>query len=393
MKLSLHKQKENLVYLIFWLGVFAAPVFTAYVRGISSHQGQMPWVEVFELWKLACLFLLLFLIHNFLIAPLLVYRNKKKTYFAMITLLTAVFVLIQCQRPGPTRLPLHGEPIDQAKMIPPTDSLGYPMADFPQYPDFNHQPPPDKGHLPSHHGKRPIDIGFNDFMGVFLLLSLLGLNLGIKLYFKNNEDKKTLQTLQKKNLEQQLEYLKCQINPHFLMNTLNNIHALVDIDPERAKEMIVIMSRLMRHMLYEGSKSKIPLQHEVDFLQNYTELMRIRYTDHVDITLELPDRLPDAQIPPLLFITFVENAFKHGVSYRQQSFIRISLRAEEQRLHFLCTNSKRKDLGQCQTKNIHGGMGLNNILQRLTLLYGSDYQLEMNDGPDTYDVHLCLPLS
>ncbi len=393
MKLSLHKQKENLVYLIFWLGVFAAPVFTAYVRGISSHQGQMPWVEVFELWKLACLFLLLFLIHNFLIAPLLVYRNKKKTYFAMITLLTAVFVLIQCQRPGPTRLPLHGEPIDQAKMIPPTDSLGYPMADFPQYPDFNHQPPTDKGHLPSHHGKRPIDIGFNDFMGVFLLLSLLGLNLGIKLYFKNNEDKKTLQTLQKKNLEQQLEYLKCQINPHFLMNTLNNIHALVDIDPERAKEMIVIMSRLMRHMLYEGSKSKIPLQHEVDFLQNYTELMRIRYTDHVDITLELPDRLPDAQIPPLLFITFVENAFKHGVSYRQQSFIRISLRAEEQRLHFLCTNSKRKDLGQCQTKNIHGGMGLNNILQRLTLLYGSDYQLEMNDGPDTYDVHLCLPLS
>ena len=393
MKLSPHKQKENLVYLIFWLGVFAAPVFTAYVRGISSHQGQMPWVEVFELWKLACLFLLLFLIHNFLIAPLLVYRNKKKTYFAMITLLTAVFVLIQCQRPGPTRLPLHGEPIDQAKMIPPTDSLGYPMADFPQYPDFNHQPPPDKGHLPSHHGKRPIDIGFNDFMGVFLLLSLLGLNLGIKLYFKNNEDKKTLQTLQKKNLEQQLEYLKCQINPHFLMNTLNNIHALVDIDPERAKEMIVIMSRLMRHMLYEGSKSKIPLQHEVDFLQNYTELMRIRYTDHVDITLELPDRLPDAQIPPLLFITFVENAFKHGVSYRQQSFIRISLRAEEQRLHFLCTNSKRKDLGQCQTKNIHGGMGLNNILQRLTLLYGSDYQLEMNDGQDTYDVHLCLPLS
>ena len=393
MKLSLHKQKENLVYLIFWLGVFAAPVFTAYVRGISSHQGQMPWVEVFELWKLACLFLLLFLIHNFLVAPLLVYRNKKKTYFAMITLLTAVFVLIQCQRPGPTRLPLHGEPIDQAKMIPPTDSLGYPMADFPQYPDFNHQPPPDKGHLPSHHGKRPIDIGFNDFMGVFLLLSLLGLNLGIKLYFKNNEDKKTLQTLQKKNLEQQLEYLKCQINPHFLMNTLNNIHALVDIDPERAKEMIVIMSRLMRHMLYEGSKSKIPLQHEVDFLQNYTELMRIRYTDHVDITLELPDRLPDAQIPPLLFITFVENAFKHGVSYRQQSFISISLRTEGQRLHFLCTNSKRKDLGQCQTKNIHGGMGLNNILQRLTLLYGSDYQLEMNDGPDTYDVHLCLPLS
>ena len=393
MKLSLHKQKENLVYLIFWLGVFAAPVFTAYVRGLNGQQSHIPWFEVFEVWKLGCLFLLLFLIHNFLVAPLLVYRNKKKSYFAMIVLLTAVFVFIQCQRPGPTRLPLHTLPVGQVKMTPPTDSLGRQTAVAPQPPSPSHMPPHGKDHRPPHHGKRPIDIGFNDFMGVILLLSLLGLNLGIKLYFKTNEDKKTLQTLQKKNLEQQLEYLKYQINPHFLMNTLNNIHALVDIDPERAKEMIVIMSRLMRHMLYEGSKSKIALQREVDFLQNYIELMRIRYTDHVDITLELPDRLPDAQIPPLLFITFVENAFKHGVSYRQQSHIRISLNTEGQRLHFLCTNSKRKDLGQCQTKNNHGGMGLNNILQRLTLLYGSDYQLEMNDGPDTYDVHLCLPLS
>lgn len=392
MKLSLHKQKENLVYLIFWLGVFAAPVFTAYVRGLNGQQSHIPWFEVFEVWKLGCLFLLLFLIHNFLVAPLLVYRNKKKSYFAMIVLLTAVFVFIQCQRPGPTRLPLHGDPIGHNKSMPPTDSLGRPTADFKQHPHYGKgYRPHGKNHRP--HGKRPIDIGFNDFMGVILLLSLLGLNLGIKLYFKTNEDKKTLQTLQKKNLEQQLEYLKYQINPHFLMNTLNNIHALVDIDPERAKEMIVIMSRLMRHMLYEGSKSKIPLQREVDFLQNYTELMRIRYTDHVDITLTLPDRLPDAQIPPLLFITFVENAFKHGVSYRQQSFIRISLHTEGQRLHFLCTNSKREDTGQHQTENLQGGMGLNNIRQRLTLLYGSDYQLEMNDGPDTYDVHLCLPLS
>ena len=89
----------------------------------------------------------------------------------------------------------------------------------------------------------------------------------------------------------------------------------------------------------------------------------------------------------------MENAFKHGVSYRQQSFIRISLHTEGQRLHFLCTNSKREDTGQHQTENLQGGMGLNNIRQRLTLLYSSDYQLEMNDGPDTYDVHLCLPLS
>jgi LytS/YehU family sensor histidine kinase len=282
---------------------------------------------------------------------------------------------------------MHKGPMPPHERPEPQADRHEEMAAFEHHPMEPRHDREEKDHRP------PLLMGQHDVIAVIILILMLGMNIGIKLYFKSRKDAKELVELEKKSLEQQLEYLKYQINPHFFMNTLNNIHALVDIDPERAKEMIVIMSRLMRHMLYEGSKSKIPLQREVDFLQNYTELMRIRYTDHVDITLTLPDRLPDAQIPPLLFITFVENAFKHGVSYRQQSFIRISLRAEGQRLHFLCTNSKRKDIGQCQTKNNHGGMGLNNILQRLTLLYGSDYQLEMNDGPDTYDVHLCLPLS
>ena len=226
-----------------------------------------------------------------------------------------------------------------------------------------------------------------------LLLSLLGLNLGVKLYFKNEEDAKVMTALQQQSLEQQLEYLKYQINPHFLMNTLNNIHALVDIDPEQAKELIVIMSRLMRHMLYEGSKSLIPLQREVDFLQNYIELMRIRYTDQVDITVELPSTTPEANIPPLLFITFVENAFKHGVSYRQQSFIRIKLSTDDNRLCFVCANSKRQDTGQHQTEQLQGGMGLSNIQQRLKLLYGNDYHLDLNDGSDTYEAKLTLPLN
>ncbi len=370
MKFSIHKHKEHLIYIALWIVLFLTPVMTAYIRSYNAPVKGLQWKEVDIVWQTMVLFFMMFLIHNFWAAPLLVSKKKKKSYFAAITALTLVFVLVQCQRPGPARLPLH---------IPPAI-------------DKNIGPPP-MMHPPTASAKHPIDFGFNDMIGILILLSLFGLNLGIKIYFKYDEDAKTLARLQQQTLEQQLEYLKYQINPHFLMNTLNNIHALVDIDPERAKEMIVIMSKIMRHMLYEGNKSRIPLKREVDFLQNYIELMRIRYTDEVDITVDIPKNLPEANIPPLLFMTFVENAFKHGVSYRQKSFIHISLTTQDQQLHFACINSKRQDTGQRQTDELQGGVGLNNIRQRLSLLYGNNYHLEMTDGTETYDVHLSLPLS
>ena len=394
MKMTIHKRKENLFYLAMWILLFIAPVMTAYIRSINSIERGMRWAEVYEVWKVIVLFLVIFLVHNFIVAPLLI-QKKKAAYFASVAAITLIFILLQCQRPGPARIPLHN-PIPTEKLGPPPNGAAIP----PPPPDFiggkqpkidGKQPKP-HGFPPKPTGKHPIDIGLNDIIGVMLLLSLLGLNLGVKLYFKNEEDAKAMEVLQKQNLEQQLEYLKYQINPHFLMNTLNNIHALVDIDPERAKETIVIMSRIMRHMLYEGNKSKIPLQREVDFLKNYIELMRIRYTNQVDITLQMPQHIPDSEIPPLLFITFVENAFKHGVSYQQPSFIHISLTADEQCLRFVCSNSKRHDTGDHQAKELQGGVGLNNIKQRLSLLYGDNYHLEMTDGAEAYDVHLELEL-
>ena len=394
MKQTIHKHKEHLIYLAFWLLLFTAPVMTGYIRNINAPVQGMQWQEVFEVWKTLALFLAIFLIHNFFVAPLLVKRKKKTLYFATVAAITVVFIILQCQRPGPSRLPLQG-PSPMGKQIAPPP-LPYPPSapnGMKSQPVPANRPPHLSGKPGAPIGKPPIDVGRNDIIGVVLLLSLLGLNLGVKLYFKNEEDAKVMTALQQQSLEQQLEYLKYQINPHFLMNTLNNIHALVDIDPEQAKELIVIMSRLMRHMLYEGSKSLIPLQREVDFLQNYIELMRIRYTDHVDITVELPSTTPEANIPPLLFITFVENAFKHGVSYRQQSFIRIKLSTDNNRLCFVCTNSKRHDTGQHQTEELQGGVGLNNIRQRLSLLYGTNYSLKMDDGAETYHVSLSLPLS
>lgn len=186
-----------------------------------------------------------------------------------------------------------------------------------------------------------------------------------------------------------MEYLKYQVNPHFFMNTLNNIHALVDIDPERAKTTIVELSKMMRHILYEGSKKLIPLTREVEFLNLYVQLMRLRYTRKVHINVDVPPQLPELKLPPLMLIIFVENAFKHGISYREESFIDIKLRVENKRLLFCCCNSKPT---QVQRTNEKGGMGLQNVRQRLELLYDDDYTLDISDGEKTYEVKLDIPM-
>lgn len=216
------------------------------------------------------------------------------------------------------------------------------------------------------------------------------MNLGVKLYFKSQEDTKLLTQIDKHNLERQLEYLKYQVNPHFFMNTLNNIHALVDIDPERAKTTIVELSKMMRYILYEGNNRLIPLPREVQFLSNYVQLMRLRYTDKVSIRMSAPSNLPDVMIPPLLLIMFVENAFKHGISYRTESFVYITVDVKDDRLKFVCRNSKQP-LTLKEKKG--GGMGLVNVRRRLDLLFQDTYTLKIEDRENEYDVSLDLPLT
>lgn len=231
-------------------------------------------------------------------------------------------------------------------------------------------------------------VGEHDIIALIVLILMLGMNIGIKLYFKSRRDTKIMAALEKENLEQQLEYLRYQINPHFFMNTLNNIHALVDIDPEKAKSTILELSKMMRFILYEGDKKGVPLTREFEFIRNYITLMRLRYTDKVKVTVELPTEAPDYELPPLMLITFIENAFKHGISYQHESFVQVKANIANERLHFSCSNSKAD-----KPNEEKGGVGLANVKQRLNLIYGENYTLNIQDEPDRYDVELEIPLT
>lgn len=314
--------RETLVYLAFWVIVFLAPIISLHMRMQSNRSMPFDWDEVGHAWEVLAIAMGMYFVHNHFIAPLIIYKRRKVLYFAASTFLLFFYLLVMylarpAEVPKHFRSP-HGGPRKECCV-----KAGCPKR--PAYP--RHEEPEFMQPLPI--------MGPGELMAAICAVLLMGMNLGVKYYFKEEQDAEERQELDKKNLEQRLQYLRYQVNPHFFMNTLNNIHALVDIDPEKAKATIVELSKMMRYILYEGSNRLIPVQREMQFLNNYVLLMRLRYPDKVAITFDAPSAVPDLLLPPLLLIIFVENAFKHGISYCNDSFINISFRIEGGRLVFI----------------------------------------------------------
>lgn len=173
-------------------------------------------------------------------------------------------------------------------------------------------------------------------------------------------------------IQAELGNLRSQINPHFLLNTLNNIYALTAFDSQRAQHAIEQLSTMLRYMLYDNQEPTVRLAREVEFLQNYISLMRIRMTDNVIVTFDID--IPDSCqicIAPLLFISLVENAFKHGVSSTEPSFIRLVLKADNNKIEFTAINSNYPKASADRSGH---GIGLQQVKRRLELTYPGRYQ-------------------
>lgn len=360
-------RQENILYLAIWTLVFAAVPVTLLFRWLSGLDSVFDSGEMFRIWGGLLPFLGLFLLHNYAVAPLLVRRRKGVLYVLASLVLLAVFAGCiritgkEPQNPGPP-----GPPPERFEAFGERTSRPGPNPGFPE----DRRPP-----------MTP------ETMKLIIGFLLMGVNLGCKFFFVARRNEQRMQELRTENLHQQLEYLRYQINPHFFMNTLNNIHALVDIDPDKAKESIEELSKLMRYVLYDGNQPTIPLSREVEYLHHFVSLMRIRYADSVRIGLDLPEDTGGAEIPPLLLASFVENAFKHGISYEKESFIQVSLNLEADSIVFRCANSRQ---GAAQARS--HGIGLENVHKRLELLYGSRFTLEVDEQADLYDILLRLPL-
>lgn len=233
-------------------------------------------------------------------------------------------------------------------------------------------------------------------LGITLTVSITALVIGISTaitaiqkWQKDNQERKELE---KEKVTSELSFLKAQINPHFFFNTLNNIYVLTAEDPKVAGEAIHQLSKMMRYLLYDTQQGKNMLSQEIAFVKNYIHLMKLRMTDVVRINIDTPVHLQDMPLAPMILLPFVENAFKHGVSATQQSYVDIIIMQKGKVLDITVNNSIMKDNSLSLDSN--SGIGLVNTRRRLDLLYPGRYKLDISTTNATaYSVHLILDLS
>lgn len=206
---------------------------------------------------------------------------------------------------------------------------------------------------------------------------------------RTEEDKRRL-ALQARQQEAELSFLRAQINPHFLFNTLNNIYTLSVIKSDRAPQMILKLSDLLRYITYDGQEETISLQKELNQIQAFIDLYQLRSERPLDIQFTRPEIDTYFRIEPLILIPLIENCFKHwDFQLNQEAFIRIAVTVSEQQLHITTQNSFDP---QAKQKDEVGGVGLTNIRQRLALRYQDRYQLQIKAKAPIFQVDLTLPL-
>ena len=342
---------ENLLYFMVWLAIILVPVLNSQMMS----ELHVDLGNVLTAWRKIAPYFIIFIVHNCVIAPRFMLTRRYAWYVAVnLAFITTVFGLVD----------LYDRHIVQAMW--PSDEIE--VFDSEHKASFT-----------------DLELYWNVILGLFMT----GANGGIKLMYQSIRDEQAMEALKRQNLQAEMDYLKYQINPHFFMNTLNNIHALIDIDAECAKSAVIELSKMMRYVLYDSGREHISLEKDVQFLENYIELMRIRYVDAIDIRVRYPRPLPaGVTIPPLLLIVFVENAFKHGVSYNRSSFIHIDIACDGGMLVSRIVNSRHREPDAGRT-----GIGLENVRKRLDLIYGpKGYGLRIDDSdPATYTVQLEIP--
>ena len=248
---------------------------------------------------------------------------------------------------------------------------------------------PDTGHRP------PMERTWQDALRFFagnavLYLLVVGAGVAIRMTGGWYRAEAARQELEHSRTEAELQNLKSQLNPHFLFNTFNNIYSLIQIDVDRAQRSVHELSSLLRYVLYESSRPTVPLKAEVEFLRDYIELMRIRQPRHVRVFVSLPEEPSPTPVAPLLFISLVENAFKHGVSNEKPSYVTIDIHEEGRRLVCRIRNSCFPKSGDSDRSG--SGIGLTNLSKRLEMIYPGRYTFEYGQAGDAYQALLCIEL-
>jgi hypothetical protein len=352
--LQLNSRKiETIFYVLIWALVFSVPYF---VERDSRH---INWEMVKTNWNHLFGYLIIFLVNVYVLVPNLLLKKRYLYYLAgivLLILLVATFSIVIQSGAPPQGVP---------------DGFR---------PDFRPDPP-----LPDQ--KAPF-MAFVDNLIISILI--LGSGTTTKLFSKWMSEEKLRKDVEKEQLKTSLALLKHQVSPHFFMNTLNNIHSLIEMDTAKAQDAVERLSTLMRYLLYDSAQNTIELKKEIELIHSFISLMLLRHSDEVDVKTVIPEQIPDIQIPPMLFISLIENAFKHGVRYPLKSYISFELQIHEASLHCIIKNSKHKNTANKQVE--YSGIGINNIKESLRLLYEENFELNILESENEFEVTLSIPV-
>ena len=239
------------------------------------------------------------------------------------------------------------------------------------------------------HNKPPMFRKNNDFKyfpgsyAVFILIFAIGTSVSVMQEWKRIEDHK--EQIEREKINTELSFLKTQINPHFFFNTLNNIYSLAITGSSETASAVMKLSSIMRYILTDTQQKTVTLQSEVVFIKNYIDLQQVRLTDKVKVIFDTEGELENKLIAPLLFIPFVENAFKYGVSTKDSSVIDIKIHSQSDQLSFSIVNNI---VHQEHALRETTGIGINNVKRRLELLYPKKHLLDISENDNQFIVHL-----
>lgn len=352
---------ETVIHLMAWVVLYSLPVLLAQYRPIEATQNQPSPLLPSYMIMVSCM--VTFYLNYLVFIHFFLFRQKYHTFYVInvVLVLSLVFAL---------RGLMVGAPDFFMNLV--RDGSATTVS------------------------SRNEDVGFFNVMmirdGVIFALTAL-LSVLMRIAVKWREAEMARHDAEQRRFQAELSNLKNQLNPHFLLNTLNNIYALVAIDGQQAQEALLKLSNLLRYLLYENASAVVPLEKEVEFLDNYVQLMRLRLP--YDFNLNFTVRTSSAnrtQIAPMIFISLVENAFKHGVSSSDDSFINVDIHEEGTHVILSIVNSNHPKLTNDKSGS---GIGLELVRRRLEILYPNAYQWEygVSDDLKTYRSRLDVDTS
>ncbi|MEI7663339.1 MAG: histidine kinase [Bacteroidota bacterium] len=354
-----------LLHIIVWSVLLILPTYLIY--------GDSPRDRIFmlEVWfQLAC-YAVIFYLSYLLLAPRLFFSRRKPEYFIYSALMIILFTIFLGV------LISHFDPVFHHGF-----SKGPPPEALDRFHDQGGFRPPPADKPPAPIRNWPL---FN-----FLLTSCMvtGLSLGLRFSEKLLLNEKLRKEAEKEKLHTELALLKHQINPHFLFNTLNSIYSLALIKSDKTAEAVMKLSDMMHYVIRDVQQEMVPMELELEYVTHYVELQKIRLNEKVDVQMFVESDEKPYEIPPMILVPFIENAFKYGTSSHENVVIRIDLKIRDGSLTFRVSNQMFAGREKSETF----GIGIQNTRQRLNLIYPGSYKLDLSDDGNMFIVNLDILL-